>query len=58
MPPQWTLTVEGLGRIQRAEVRTHPLMLFVGGEQQRQELSGVAFVGADDAGAAQTISCT
>jgi hypothetical protein len=30
MDVQWTLVVEGLGRIERAEVRLHPLMLFVG----------------------------
>jgi hypothetical protein len=30
MLSRWTLVVEGLGKIERAEVRTHPLMLFVG----------------------------
>ncbi len=30
MDVQWTLQVEGLGRIERAEVRIHPFMLFVG----------------------------
>jgi hypothetical protein len=30
MEAQWTLVVEGLGRIERAEVRIHPFMLFVG----------------------------
>lgn len=30
MQAQWTLVVEGLGRIERAEVRLHPFMLFVG----------------------------
>jgi len=30
MQVQWTLVVEGLGRIERAEVRLHPFMLFVG----------------------------
>lgn len=30
MLPRWTLVVEGLGKIERAEIRTHPLMLFVG----------------------------
>jgi energy-coupling factor transporter ATP-binding protein EcfA2 len=30
MQSRWTLVVEGLGKIERAEVRTHPLMLFVG----------------------------
>lgn len=30
MKAQWTLVVEGLGRIERAEVQVHPFMLFVG----------------------------
>lgn len=30
MDVQWTLQVEGLGRIESAEVRIHPFMLFVG----------------------------
>jgi hypothetical protein len=30
MRPRWTLTVEGLGRIERAKVDLRPLMLFVG----------------------------
>ena len=30
MRPRWRLEVEGLGRIERAEVDIHPLMLFVG----------------------------
>jgi hypothetical protein len=28
--PRWKLLVEGLGKIERAEVDVHPLMLFVG----------------------------
>jgi hypothetical protein len=28
--PRWKLLVEGLGKIERAEVEVHPLMLFVG----------------------------
>ena len=27
---QWTLAVEGLGKLRQAEVRLHPLLLFVG----------------------------
>lgn len=30
MAPRWRLEVEGLGRLERAEVDIHPLMLFVG----------------------------
>jgi energy-coupling factor transporter ATP-binding protein EcfA2 len=30
MKSRWTLEVEGLGRIKKASVRIHPLMLFVG----------------------------
>src|SRR5690242_10343713 len=30
MGPRWKLTVEGLGKIERAEVDVRPLMLFVG----------------------------
>ena len=30
MGPRWKLLVEGLGKIERAEVEVHPLMLFVG----------------------------
>jgi energy-coupling factor transporter ATP-binding protein EcfA2 len=30
MQTRWTLVVEGLGRIERAEVRLHPFLLFVG----------------------------
>jgi hypothetical protein len=30
MKARWTLEVEGLGRIKKASVRVHPLMLFVG----------------------------
>jgi energy-coupling factor transporter ATP-binding protein EcfA2 len=30
MGPRWKLEIEGLGKIERAEVDVHPLMLFVG----------------------------